>query len=195
MDGPSTSRISRAASPTLSDGVDYRYRGVGGWLLFFIFTLVFIGPATRVYGFLEAYGHIMRVFARSSHSTAALVYYFAEQMASFAVYGYGVFAGIELWKMRPGAVEKAKLFILVLLAFALLDYASGLIWIVLATPEANRASALFRVADGTGVEIIFKTCIYGSIWYAYLMKSKRVRATFSPKNRHDNASIPYAGLD
>ncbi|MGB6430704.1 MAG: DUF2569 family protein [Candidatus Acidiferrales bacterium] len=195
MDPQASAGMSRTSGPSFVDGVDYRYFGVSGWLLCFIFTLVFIGPAVRVYSLFENYGHSMQVFAESRHSSALHVYYFVEQFISFAVRGYGLFAGIELWKVRPGAVQKAKLFLLSLFALAFLEYASEFVWVFLTATVAARDAALSRVANGHGAEFLFEAGIYAGVWYAYLLKSKRVRATFSSENRLDITSIPHAGID
>jgi|ERR1700722_5716883 len=154
-------------------------RGVGGWLLFFIFSLVFFGPATRIFGFLGHYRHSMQIFARSPHSYSLYTYYFVEQLASFAVYGYGIFAGIQLWKIRSGAIQQAKRFLVSILVYAFLDYSMEIIWILLMTPEAIRASALSRVLYGQTAMALLQTAIYAAIWYTYLFKSERVRATYS----------------
>ena len=54
-----------------------------------------------------------------------------------------------------------------------------IIWILLMTPEAIRASALSRVLYGQTAMALLQTAIYAAIWYTYLFKSERVRATYS----------------
>jgi hypothetical protein len=166
-----------AAAP--SNRIDRACYGVGGWLLFFIFSLVFIGPGTRVIGFLGTYRHNLQIFARSPHRDAYYAYYFVEQFVRFTVYAYGIFAGIQLWRIRPEAVRQAKLFLLSILLFALADYAFGAMWIDIFTPERTRASVLSRFLSGPIAIALIETTFYATIWYFYLLKSQRVRATFS----------------
>jgi hypothetical protein len=121
----------------------------------------------------------MQIFARSPHSHSLYIYYFVEQLASFAVYGYGIFAGIQLWKIRSGAIQQAKRFLVSILVYAFLDYSMEIIWIFLMTPEAIRASALSRALYDKTAMALLQTAIYAAVWYAYLFKSERVRATYS----------------
>src|ERR1700722_10997445 len=178
MDGPPPAGMSDITISTPLDRLNHPQGRVGGWLLFFILTLVFFGPAMCVFTFLGHYRHSMQLFARSHHSYSLYAFYFVEQLASFAVRGYGLFAGIQLWKMRLDAIQHAKRFLLILLLYAFLDYTTAIIWTVLMTPEAIRSSALSRVLYGPTATALLQTAFYAAIWYAYLLKSERVRVTF-----------------
>ena len=73
-------------------------KGVGGWLLFFIITIVFIQPIVYLYSFIqyESFFHLLLL-------TFSLV------------------AGINLWKVNKGAVKIAKAYLLTLVGVGLLD--------------------------------------------------------------------------
>jgi hypothetical protein len=165
--------------PTSSGRFNDPHRRAGGWLLFFIFTLVFIGPTIRIFTFLGNYRQTMELFSRSSHSHLFYAYYVTEQFASFAVRGYAIFAGIRLWRISPGAVNEAKRCLFFLMLFALADYTTGAILVVLVVPEAVRVSALTNFLTGQTGRALLQTCGYSGIWYSYLLKSERVRVTFS----------------
>jgi hypothetical protein len=171
--------MSDLTIPTSAGRLNHPQRRASGWLLFFIFTLVFIGPATRIFGFLGAYRHSMELFSRSSHPHLFFAYYASEQLASFAVRGYGLFAGIRLWRISPGAVGQAKRFLFYLVVFSVADYATGAMYVVLTTPEATSVSALSKFLTGQAAKAILQACIYAGVWYSYLLKSDRVRVTFS----------------
>jgi hypothetical protein len=128
--------------------------------------------------FLGTYRHNLEIFARKPHRDSYYVYSFVEQLVCFAVYGYGIFAGIQLWRVRPKAVRQAKLFLFSIRLFALADYAFGAIWINIFTQESIRASALSRFLSGQTAIALIQTTFYVVIWYLYLVKSQRVRATF-----------------
>lgn len=152
--------------------------GVGRWLALFIFTLVLIGPAIRIFSFLGGYSHTIGLLARARHPYFSYTYYAVEQLISFAVQGYGVFAGIRLWRIRSGAVRQAKIFLFGIVLFAFADYIMGTIWIIVVTPLTIRASALSKFLSGQTAMALIETAIYAAVWYSYLLKSERVRVTF-----------------
>jgi hypothetical protein len=160
------------------DRVVHPLYGVGGWLLFFIITLVLIGPTLHVGNFIRSFAHSREHFAGSLHRYSLYSFYFVEALLGFAVYGYSIFAGIQLWKIREGAVLQAKRFLVTLLAYRFLDYTAGLMWLVLMTPERSRTLALSRYVQGSAAENLVRTAIYVGIWYSYLVKSERVRITY-----------------
>lgn len=171
--------MSDLTIPTSSGRLNGPHRRAGGWLLFFIFTLVFIGPALRIFNFLGTFRHNMELFSRSPHSHLFYGYYVSEQLANFAVRGYAVFAGIRLWRISPGAVGQAKRCLFYLVVFALADYATGAMFVVLTAPEAIRVSALLSFLSGQPAKALLQTCVYAGVWYSYLLKSNRIRLTFS----------------
>jgi hypothetical protein len=171
--------MSDLTIPTYSDRLNHPQRRVSGWLLFFIFTLVFIGPANRIFGFLGSYRHSMELISRSSHPHLNFAFYTSEQLAAFAVRGYGLFAGIRLWRISPGAVGQAKRCLFYLVVYSVADYATGAMFVLLTTPEAISVSALSKFLIGQTAKALLQTCGYAGIWYSYLLKSDRVRVTFS----------------
>jgi hypothetical protein len=85
--------------------------GVGGWLLCFIFTLVFFSPAVRVWDFVAGYHQTMGNIAHiQRHPYSLYQLYFVEQLVAFALSGYGIIVGIRLWNVQPGASGKLSNF-------------------------------------------------------------------------------------
>ena len=78
--------------------------------------------------------------------------------------GLGIAAGLSLFQLRPGAVSIAKAS---LVFSAVVDIA------VYATPYSpnNRP-------PGDATIILAASLLYYGVWFAYLMRSKRVRATY-----------------
>jgi len=74
--------------------------------------------------------------------------------------GFGLYAGILLWKERPRAVAVAKRF---LLAWLLLGTISALF------PGASVADRAWGLANAL---------FWFAIWYSYLVLSKRVANTY-----------------
>jgi hypothetical protein len=161
------------------DRIVHPLYGVGGWLLFFIITLVFIGPTLHLANFIRSFAHNQELLAASRHRYSLYQFYFVEASLGFTVYGYSIFVGIELWRIREGAVRRAKRLLLTLLAFRFLDFTMGLMWLILMTAERSRSLALSHYLQGAVPETLVRTAIYVGIWYFYLVKSERVRATYA----------------
>ncbi len=165
--------MSDLTVPASSSPVDHPHRGVGGWLLFFIFTLVFFAPIRNIFSFLDSYEHSVGVFSRLPQSHPFFAYYVSEQLAIFAARGYGIYVGIRLWRTSLGAVDHAKHFLLFLLLLAFADYIGGALIV-----EAVRPSALSNFLSGRSAIALLQSCVYSGVWYFYLLYSDRVRATF-----------------
>jgi hypothetical protein len=164
--------------PVHLDRFNKSLQGAGGWLALFIFTLIFSGPAIRLFRFVSSYHTMQQLFTQSAHSYSVRAFFFVEQLVGFAIRGYGIFAGVQLWKIRPGAVESAKRFLLGLLLLALLDYVSVVVWVILMVPQPNRTPRLLALLHGVNATALLQTSIYVAVWYAYLLRSERVRVTF-----------------
>jgi len=162
----------------VADSPRHPYHGVGGWLSFFIFSLVFAGPAVHTWNVVRHYPHSMEIFARSVHPYSLYSFYFVEMVVGFAVYAYGMLAGIQLWRIHADALKHAKQFLVVLLLYRLADYLMGINWITLMIPEHDRAIALPNFLVGKSALTVVRTVIYVAIWYTYLLRSERVRVTY-----------------
>jgi hypothetical protein len=149
-----------------------RLKGIGGWLLFFIFTLVFFSPLYQLYDF-----------------TANPQFYFWESGAiiyeSVAVaivyYTWGIIVGILLWKRKPKAVIWAKEFLIAALVVSifLTIYSYG----------------LFSTED---YDLIlydsFRSIVYFGIWFSYLNLSRRVKNTFEDRKLNWKRVIAISGI-
>jgi hypothetical protein len=84
---------------------------------------------------------------------------------------FSVYAGIGLFCRRPGAVHMAKCYLLCFLCCVvvspILPFMAGLPSVV------NEA----MIPDA--IKSTFGSVIFFAIWYSYLCKSKRVRATYN----------------
>jgi Protein of unknown function (DUF2569) len=175
MSDSDASAISSPAAP----------RGVGGWLLYFIFTVVFFSPADHVLGFLRSYHHTIELFASAPHLYARYQFYIVEQLAGFALNGYGIFAGIQLWKTKPAAVMHAKRFLLLFAAYHLVVFAMTVNFAGIMDPPGWLRTYMSHALPRQGLYLVYPT-----IWYCYLLRSKRVRNTFcSETNKPQTAAL------
>ena len=142
-------------------------RGVGGWLLLLCFGLTVFSPILVGIGIVRGY------FADSPHFAAfprLRAVFFVDVALRLALTAYGVYAGLRLGLVRPRAVQTAKTYFACaagyLLIGALLPFAAGL------PPAADPALAQ------AAVEQTVPALISVGIWYAYLVRSQRVKATY-----------------
>jgi len=86
-------------------------------------------------------------------------------LARLVAAGLGIAAGLALFQLTPGAVSIAK---------ASLVFSATVDVVVYATPYSpnNRP-------PGDATVILAASLLYYGIWFAYLIRSKRVQATYS----------------
>ena len=86
-------------------------------------------------------------------------------LLSCGLIAFSIYAGISLWLVKPGAVQITKRFLWSYLAYcgvtAILPFMAGL--------PAMIPEIITNTSRGA---------VFFAIWYSYLNKSKRVKATF-----------------
>ena len=142
-------------------------RGVGGWLLLLCMGLTVFSPVLVAIGIARGY------LADSPHFAAfprLRGLFFIDVALRIALTAYGIYAGVRLGLVRPRAVRTAKTYFACAAGYlvigALLPFAAGL------PPAAD--PVLLQAA----VEQSVPALISVAIWYAYLVRSKRVKATY-----------------
>jgi hypothetical protein len=144
-------------------------RGIGGWLLLFILGLTIFFPLATVYRMVNGYNQVYPYLDRFPGLVAIG---WIDILLSSALICYSIYAGVQLWRVRPKAVKAAKRMLLMGLT-----YSGGAIFLVAAAglpPERT----IYAVAKAF-VNFV-QTVIGVAIWYSYLNRSKRVRATYTP---------------
>ena len=86
-------------------------------------------------------------------------------LARLLAAGLGIAAGLALFQVKPGAVSLAKASLITSAAVDVLVY-------VTAWSPNNRP-------PGDATIILIASLLYYAAWFAYLARSKRVRATYS----------------
>jgi hypothetical protein len=144
-----------------------QYKGVAGWLLWFCLGLTVFTPLITLGSLAAGYSESSKYF---DQFPGLLVITLVDTLLSLGITAFSVYAGIGLWRIRPGAVQMAKRYLLCLLGYyvfaAVLPFMAGL-------PSAANEAMIGQVAIDT-----FRGIIFVAIWYSYLNKSLRVRATY-----------------
>lgn len=148
LDASSGGPPAAAAQPAM----DPRLKGVGGWLLLFLFGVTIANPAFLL---LEA----------AANRDDILVVVFNVALAAFCI-----FVGVSVWRVRPGALALVKALFIVLTCVAALIIVGGA---AMLSEGASRAGNLSETLL-PGARMLFSI----AIWLAYFKKSKRVLATF-----------------
>ena len=142
-------------------------RGVGGWLLLLCVGLTVVSPILVALGIAREYLVDSPYFERFPRLRVVVL---VDMALRIALTAYGMWVGFRLGTVRPRAVPTAKRYFQVSMAYlvvaAALPFGAGL------PPEANPTLAL-AVARQT-----IPALIGIAIWYAYLVRSKRVKATY-----------------
>src|SRR5262249_19471425 len=142
-------------------------RGVGGWLLLLCIGLTVVSPILVTLGIVRGYLGDSPYFERFPRLRVVVL---VDMALRIALTAYGMWVGFRLGTVRPRAVPSAKRYLQVAIAYlvvaALLPFAAGL------PSEANPSLAI-AVARQT-----IPALIGVAIWYAYLVRSKRVKATY-----------------
>ncbi len=160
MQSPTT---SAASSPP-----DVRYKGVRGWLLFLCVNLTILGPI----------GNAMIISASFAEATVVSKRYpsylpieiIGDVLVLAVNIVYSIYVGIRLWRVRPNAVDSAKNFLILAGVVAIVN----MLLLLLAGFSEEVLSAVMALSLpelGPNLAII-------GLWYRYLNRSKRVRATF-----------------
>ena len=144
--------------------ISEKYKGVGGWLLLFCIGLIVFGPLLFCSSIANLTPSTIPI-----NSLRALVR--IDLFCSALLMLLGMAVGIGLIKNKTSeAVKFAKAYLIIRLAYALgsipLPYLLDL--------PSDIAARFVASLIGNAIAII----IYFAIWYLYLSKSKRVKATY-----------------
>jgi hypothetical protein len=143
-----------------------QYRGVGGWLLLFIVSLTIITPVFQGY-------IVYNEWKLYSAAPSSLLFKIlaADWSMRVILIVLAIYAGISLWRVKPGAPRVAKTYLVAVFAQQVVLLMMGF-WI------ASKVSATSENISSVIMEPL-RSIIYVVIWYSYLNKSQRVAATYS----------------
>lgn len=142
-------------------------KGVGGWLLILCLMLTVVGPVVVSWLAAHEYRHFAPYFESASGLQAAIVASIAIKACAVS---YGIYAGVGLWTVRPGAVATAKSALLWGLAA---DVVAAMLRITLGPASGSHAGLLLQVMGAVILDVAFFT-----LCFAYLNRSARVQATY-----------------
>ncbi len=170
-------------SPHPLDPAESQYKGVRGWLLLFCIGLTVLTPLVSLGSISMEYGATSEYFGRFP---GLMIITITDMILSLGIMAFSIYAGVALWTIRPGAVRTAKTYLWFFLGYtgvaAILPFTAGF-------PRSANDAMVAEVAKNS-----LRSIIYFVIWYTYLNKSKRVKATYLSKIAPDekfNSPLPH----
>ena len=142
-------------------------KGVRGWLLLLCVTLTVLDPSAVLINLFLVADAAKPYFARHPGFFRLIL---VNGVAGIALSVFSLYAGISLWKRLPGALAVARKYLRTVFAYSLL--APFLPRLVGSTFHASHETFALACLNS-----LF-TIIYVGIWYLYLNRSARVRATY-----------------
>ncbi len=160
-------------------GDDRQLRGVKGWLLLLCLLLTIFDPLVVLISLF-----IVSEGARASYETNPPLFrlILISGVLRIGLAVFSMYAGLSLWRIAPKAVTTARHYLVGVVILSVL---------LLILPSVLRVSK--ASSEGFTPENLFNTVftvIYVIIWYVYLSRSRRVRATYAHQN-HGEVGANY----
>lgn len=144
-----------------------RYQGVGGWLAFFLLTLGLFNPLYTAYNLYTSLNETRPLFDQYP-GLRTIIY--ADTAVSAALMALSIYAAIALFRIQPNAVRIAKTFLLLFLVYALV---APFTLLLAGLPDAANQAMLAAI-----IPELVRPVVYFAVWFSYLTKSERVKATY-----------------
>lgn len=173
-DLPFCSNCHHGADPRMFLGEIDPGKGVNGWLWVFVIILKYLNPLLLLISVL--------VWLRNGFTSASPIpqkqpiLAFVNVLVVVFIAAFGIYVADNLKKIRPGAVRKAKQYLLFSFLYSvgwLLVVGGATLFHVVGTNEFRGALEGF-IMDSAWLEI----------WYLYFTRSRRVAATYSTAPAH-----------
>jgi hypothetical protein len=147
--------------------VEKDYKGVKGWLLFLCVNMAILSPMTGLLSLTAVTDELKPYF---DQDPALFKLVLIEGICNICLLIYGMYAGVSLWKVTSNAVMSTKRYLIVLFHYSFFS---------IFLPQ------LVGLSEKTQTEIYKVNPIYNLlvmleafIWYLYVRRSKRVKATY-----------------
>jgi hypothetical protein len=143
------------------------YKGVKGWLLLLSVSMAILTPMTGLTSIMAVTNELKPYF---DQDPALFKLVLISGICNISLLVYSMYAGVSLWRVSPNAAASAKRYLVVLFHYSFFS---------IFLPQ------LVGLSEKTRLEIYKDTPLYNLIvmleacmWYFYLRKSKRVKATY-----------------
>ena len=147
--------------------IDKDYKGVKGWLLLLCVSMTILTPTT---GFVSLMTVTDALKPHFDNDPALFKLVLITGICSICLFVYSMYAGVSLWRIAPNAVKSAKRYLIVLFHYSFfsifLPQMVGL--------SEKTLTDVYKTSPFLNLMVMFEAFL----WYLYLRKSKRVKATY-----------------
>jgi Protein of unknown function (DUF2569) len=173
---------SNASARSTSGSIEPGRKKVGGWLLVLCIMLTIVSPLLTITVLCLLFS-IVADFPKLL-GTVVLMTVVTVPLACYSLY-----AGVALWKIKPGATSTAKNYLIMLMFCSLSGLALSFLQLIFShhSPRATETTFLFSL-----IETIL-TLLSVSIWHSYLNRSKRVGETYDEVVGNRSISLKING--
>lgn len=166
--------ISTSSSGHVRGKQNEALNGVKGWLLFLCISLTILSPLYTLGQLGVEWRDTEPLFGAFPSLKDAVVF---ESLCMVGLMAFSIYAGSVLWSVKPGAVKVAKNYFLVLLLYSL-------VFPFVLSAIADLPSVADNEIAKEGVKNAIRGILAFAIWFTYLNKSRRVRATYPTPETH-----------
>jgi Protein of unknown function (DUF2569) len=144
-------------------------RPVRGWLLWLCFALTCLSPASSL---RHIFSHTIPALVDPHTPIQSLLLFTIYLVLFVPLAVFSFLAGLRLWLVRPGAVRFAKHYLLAHMGAHIAYFVVYVLWILI-----FRSSWPNDLVDMGWGHVVGPT-LTAALWYFYLERSTRVRATY-----------------
>lgn len=144
------------------------YNGIKGWLLLLCVCLTILDPVSA-FIVLIAVTNATKPYFDQNPALFRLI--LIGGICNTCLIVFSVYAGLSLWRVAPNAVTIAKRYLVSAFLYSLFSiFLPAMVGLSEgSTPDSARTSSINNII----------TMAYPTLWYLYLMRSKRVKATYN----------------
>ncbi len=143
------------------------YKGVKGWLLLLCVSMAVLSPFTGLITLTTVTDALKPYF---DNDPALFKLVLITGVCNICLIVYSMYAGVSLWRIAPNAVRSAKRYLLALFFYSLFS--------IFLPRLVGVSDATLKDVYNTSPVLNFLVMFEAYLWYLYLQKSKRVKATY-----------------
>lgn len=148
-------------------GESTKYQGVRGWLLLLCVSFTILDPFAMLLSLFSVASASRPLFDKFPGLLTLIA---VSGVCRLAVAVFSVYAGLAMWRVVPGAVDTARKYLMSVVLYTVFAF---FLPVMVGLPQD-----LAQEIAGSSFIAGMLTISYAFLWYLYLSRSKRVRATY-----------------